>query len=166
MFAMGLTVDLKKMLKILKRPWGVLIGLLCQFLIMPCIALVAIKTGIFGPYETLIVMLYGTCPGGGISNFFTYYLRLNIDLSVTMTNVSAILSFGMIPLWLLVVPKVITDVEIIVPFKDIAIGVAQLVGPFLVATIINYFYPKQSVMAARYIAAVATLTILVAVVLS
>ena len=26
-------------------------------------------------------MLYGTCPGGGISNFFTYYLRLNIDLS-------------------------------------------------------------------------------------
>lgn len=48
---------------------------------MPCIALVAIKTGIFGPYETLIVMLYGTCPGGGISNFFTYYLRLNIDLS-------------------------------------------------------------------------------------
>ena len=58
-----------------------LIGLLCQFLIMPCIALVAIKTGIFGPYETLIVMLYGTCPGGGISNFFTYYLRLNIDLS-------------------------------------------------------------------------------------
>ena len=60
---------------------GVLIGLLCQFLIMPCIALVAIKTGIFGPYETLIVMLYGTCPGGGISNFFTYYLRLNIDLS-------------------------------------------------------------------------------------
>ena len=134
-----------------------LIGLLCQFLIMPCIALVAIKTGIFGPYETLIVMLYGTCPGGGISNFFTYYLRLNIDLSgktiryslypivhshkwpfskaklimvisVTMTNVSAILSFGMIPLWLLVVPKVITDVEIIVPFKDIAIGVAQVPG--------------------------------------
>ena len=48
---------------------------------MPCIALVAIKTGIFGPYETLIVILYGTCPGGGISNFFTYYLRLNIDLS-------------------------------------------------------------------------------------
>ena len=45
-----------------------------------------------------------------------------------MTNVSAILSFGMIPLWLLVVPKVITDVEIIVPFKDIAIGVAQEPG--------------------------------------
>ena len=39
-------------------------------------------------------------------------------------------------------------------------------GPFLVATVINYFYPKQSVVAARYIAAVATLTILVAVVLS
>ena len=45
-----------------------------------------------------------------------------------MTNVSAILSFGMIPLWLLVVPAVVSDVEIIVPFKDIAIGVAQASG--------------------------------------
>ena len=62
---------------------------------MPCIALVAIKTGIFGPYETLIVMLYGTCPGGGISNFFTYYLRLNIDLSgKTIPGVSAREFFG------------------------------------------------------------------------
>ena len=53
---------------------------------------------------------------------------MTLVISVTMTNVSALLSFGMIPLWLLVVPKVITDVEIIVPFKDIAIGVAQVPG--------------------------------------
>ena len=26
-------------------------------------------------------MLYGTCPGGGMSNLYTYYLRLNVDLS-------------------------------------------------------------------------------------
>ena len=58
---------------------------------------------------------------------------MTMVITVTMTNVSALLSFGMIPLWLLVVPKVITDVEIIVPFKDIAIGVAQVPGYFSTA---------------------------------
>ena len=81
MLAMGLAVDLRTMVKILKRPWGVLIGLICQFLIMPMVGFAAVKTGLFGPYEVLIIMLYGTCPGGGVSNFFAYFLRLNIDLS-------------------------------------------------------------------------------------
>ena len=81
MLAMGLAVDLKAMLRVLKRPSGIAIGLICQFLIMPVVGLVAVKTGFFGPYEALMVILYGTCPGGGVSNFFTYFLRLNVDLS-------------------------------------------------------------------------------------
>ena len=81
MLAMGLAVDLRAMVKILKRPWGVVIGLICQFLIMPLVGFAAVKTGFFGPYEVLVIMLYGTCPGGGVSNFFTYFLKLNVDLS-------------------------------------------------------------------------------------
>ena len=83
MLAMGLAVDLPAMVRILKRPWGVIIGLICQFVIMPVVAVIAIKTGLFGPYETLVIILYGTCPGGGVSNFFTYFLQLNVDLSGT-----------------------------------------------------------------------------------
>ena len=74
-------VDLQAMVRILKRPWGIAIGLLCQFLIMPLVGLAAVKTGFFGSYEILVIMLYGTCPGGGVSNFFTYFLKLNVDLS-------------------------------------------------------------------------------------
>ena len=55
-----------------------------------------------------------------------------------MTNVSALLSFGFIPLWLLLVPKIITDVEIVIPFKGIAISVAQLIGPFVLGALVNY----------------------------
>ena len=102
-----------------------------------------------------------------------------------MTNVSALLSFGFIPLWLLLVPKVV-DVEIIVPFEDIAIGVAQLVGPFLIGAVINYKWnklrgqyfsrlslsaqndpdKKQAIKAARYLTTLATAMILVALILS
>ena len=82
-----------------------------------------------------------------------------------MTNVSALLSFGFIPLWLLLVPKVVTDVEIIVPFKDIAIGVAQLVGPFIVGALINYKWTKAAKKAARILTPIATLVILIVLIL-
>ena len=73
-----------------------------------------------------------------------------------MTNVSALLSFGFIPLWLLLVPKVVTDVEIVVPFKDIAIGVTQLVGPFIIGALINYKWTKAAKKAAEQAAKEAT----------
>ena len=62
-----------------------------------------------------------------------------------MTNVSALLSFGFIPLWLLLVPKIITDVEIVIPFKGIAISVAQLIGPFVLGALVNYKWSSQVV---------------------
>ena len=42
MLAMGMTTDPMQMLKYLKKPVGPLIGVLCQFLIMPCITMIAI----------------------------------------------------------------------------------------------------------------------------
>ena len=43
MLAMGMTTDPHQMLKYLKKPVGPLIGVFCQFLIMPCITMAAIK---------------------------------------------------------------------------------------------------------------------------
>ena len=82
-----------------------------------------------------------------------------------MTNVSAVLSFGFIPLWLLLVPKLF-DTEVVVPFKDIAIGVAQLVGPFIIGALINFKWTEKSKKAARVLTSLATLVILLALILS
>ena len=41
--------------------------------------------------------------------------------------------------------KVVTDVEIEVPFGSIAEGVGLLIGPFMLGSIINYFFQKKAV---------------------
>lgn len=43
-------------------------------------------------------MLLAACPGGAISNFYTYLARANVALSVTLTAVSSLLALVTMPL--------------------------------------------------------------------
>lgn len=66
MLAMGLATDPHQIFKYVKKPVGPLIGMLCQFVIMPCIAMIFLSIASIGTYEALVIMLYGCAPGGGI----------------------------------------------------------------------------------------------------
>ena len=70
MLAMGLATDPAQVLKYLKKPVGPLIGMLCQFVIMPCLAMIFLAAAKIGTYEALVIMLYGCAPGGGIRYCF------------------------------------------------------------------------------------------------
>jgi predicted Na+-dependent transporter len=65
-FAMGLATDPHRMLQYVKKPIGPLIGMACQFGLMPCIAIAFISTVPIGTYEALVIILYGCAPGGGL----------------------------------------------------------------------------------------------------
>ena len=56
MLAMGMTTDPHQMLKYLKKPVGPLIGVFCQFLIMPCITMAAIKIVNFASKKRRILL--------------------------------------------------------------------------------------------------------------
>lgn len=47
------------------------------------------------PYIALGIFIVSCCPGGGQSNIFSYLLGGDISLSVSLTAVSMMLSFGM-----------------------------------------------------------------------
>ena len=53
----------------------------------------------FLAHEQLGLILLGSCPGGAASNFWTAMFDGDVNLSVTMTMVSSIASFGMTSLW-------------------------------------------------------------------
>ena len=66
MLAMGLATDPYKILKYAKKPIAPLIGMICQFAIMPSIAIVYLAAIDTGTYEALVIMLYSCSPGGGL----------------------------------------------------------------------------------------------------
>lgn len=98
MFAMGTTLSLGDFTRVFKMPTGVLIGLVCQFTIMPFIGFALARS--FGlPVEIAAgLVLVGCSPSGLASNVMAFIARADVAMSVTMTAFSTLLAPLLTPL--------------------------------------------------------------------
>jgi BASS family bile acid:Na+ symporter len=98
MFGMGTSMSLKDFKGVITMPKGVLIGLLCQFTIMPLVGYTIATLIGFPPEIAAGVILIGSSPSGLASNVMTYLAKANLALSITLTAVSTLLAPIMTPL--------------------------------------------------------------------
>ncbi|MEN5074397.1 bile acid:sodium symporter family protein [Isoptericola cucumis] len=103
MFGMGLTLRGADFVLVLRRPWAVLLGVVCQFTIMPLLAWgIGHLFGLDGA-AMIGMILVGAAPGGTASNVIVYLAKGDTALSVTLTSVSTLLAPLLTPalvLWL------------------------------------------------------------------
>jgi BASS family bile acid:Na+ symporter len=92
MFGMGTTMSLRDFAGVIKMPRGVLIGLLCQYSIMPTVGFALATAFGFPPEIAAGVILIGSSPSGLASNVMTYLAKANLALSITLTAVSTVLA--------------------------------------------------------------------------
>ncbi|EHB05980.1 Ileal sodium/bile acid cotransporter [Heterocephalus glaber] len=145
MFSMGCNVEIKKFLGHIKQPWGIIIGFLCQFGIMPLMGF--ILSLVFGilPIQSVVVILMGCCPGGTASNVLAYWVDGDMDLSISMTTCSTLLALGMMPLCLLIYTKMWVDMgSIVIPFDSIGISLVALVIPVSFGMYVNNKWPRTA----------------------
>lgn len=79
-FALGCTVEIAKLLAHVRRPWGILVGISCQFVIMPLTAYLLALAFAVRPVQAVAILIMGCCPGGIISNIITYWMDGDMDL--------------------------------------------------------------------------------------
>lgn len=98
MFGVALDIRLSDFKSVFLTPKPPLIGLACQFFLLPALAFVL--TLILQPYPSVAlgIMLISACPGGNFSNFLAHFSKGNAALSVTMSSISTFLSIVMTPL--------------------------------------------------------------------
>ncbi|KAM6934610.1 ileal sodium/bile acid cotransporter [Xenentodon cancila] len=145
MFAMGCTVDSKKLLGHLRRPWGIAIGFLCQFGIMPFTAFALSLAFNVLPVQAIVIIIMGCCPGGSGSNIICYWLDGDMDLSISMTACSSILALGMMPLCLFVYTSMWMSSDTIkIPFDSIGITLAALLIPIGLGMYVKKRWPDKA----------------------
>ncbi|XP_071502631.1 ileal sodium/bile acid cotransporter-like [Diadema antillarum] len=130
----------------LKRPFGVAIGALCQFIIMPgCAALLARALRLDAPTAVALIIV-GSCPGGWLSNVFTLLLDCDLILSLTMTFCSTVIALGLMPLNLFIYARPYTsgNSSIRIPFLQIFLQLITLVAPLSIGTYVAHRYPKAA----------------------
>lgn len=63
-----------------KRPVGAVIGMVGQFAVLPAIGFCLSIGFRMQPYESLGVLIISCCPGGALSNFFTFWADGDVAL--------------------------------------------------------------------------------------
>ncbi|XP_005076481.2 solute carrier family 10 member 6 [Mesocricetus auratus] len=145
MFSFGCSVEIQKLWSHLRRPWGIAVGLLCQFGLMPVTAYLLAIGFSLKPFQAIAVLIMGCCPGGTISNVLTFWVDGDMDLSVSMTTCSTVAALGMMPLCLYVYTRSWNLTQsLTVPYQSIGITLVSLVVPVAFGVYVNYRWPKQA----------------------
>jgi len=92
MFGMGSQMSFRDFAGVVKMPKGVLLGLACQFTIMPIVGFTIATTFGFPPEIAAGIILVGSSPSGLASNVMSFIAKANLALSVTLTAVATMLA--------------------------------------------------------------------------
>jgi BASS family bile acid:Na+ symporter len=92
MFGMGSQMSVKDFAGVIKMPKGVIIGLICQFTIMPIIGISIASSFGFPPEVAAGIVLVGSSPSGLASNVMSFIAKANLALSVTLTAIATLLA--------------------------------------------------------------------------
>ncbi|XP_011354689.1 solute carrier family 10 member 6 [Pteropus vampyrus] len=145
MFSLGCSVEIRKLWSHIRRPWGIAVGLLCQFGLMPLIAYFLVISFSLKPIQAIGVLIMGCCPGGTISNIFTFWVDGDMDLSISMTTCSTVAALGMMPLCLYIYTLSWNlEQNLTLPYQNIGISLLCLTIPVMFGIYVNYRCPKQS----------------------
>jgi len=100
MLGMGASLTWRDFMIAFRKPKGVLVGLVCQYGIMPLLGFVLALLLDLPPAVAVGLILMGCMPGGTTSNIFSYFSKGVLALSIMMTSVSTLVALGMVPVTL------------------------------------------------------------------
>ncbi len=123
MFGMGTAMSLGDFAGVAKMPKAVLVGLVCQFSMMPLVGLTLAWSFGFSPQIAAGIVLIGSVPGGVASNVMAYIAKANLALSITMTAIATLAAPLMTPLLM----KVLAGQFVPIDFVAMMISVAKIV---------------------------------------
>lgn len=141
MLGMGASLTFRDFLIAFKKPKGVLVGLFCQFGIMPFLGyLLAVSLGL-PPALAVGLILISCMPGGTTSNIFSYFSKGALALSIMMTSVSTLVAVVAVPSLISFYTKAAgVSGEFAIP----AANVAQVLVVLLVPTVIGMILRKTN----------------------
>lgn len=155
MFGVALGVRLDMFKRVFTSPKSVILGLTCQWILLPLVTFLLIATfhTFLTPMVALGMVLVACCPGGNISNFFTSFSKGNVELSVTMSAISTLGATVITPLNFWIWGNMVFNIyekhgdvpELVIPFMDMFLQVLILLGiPIVLGILFTKFFPKAA----------------------
>lgn len=137
MFGMGTAMSFSDFKGVIQMPKGVLVGMICQFTIMPFVGYGLASAFGFPAEIAAGIILVGSSPSGLASNVMAYLSRGNLALSVTMTAVATLMAPFMTPFLMKTLAGQLVPVE----FWGMMLSIIKIViVPIALGLIFNHFF--------------------------
>lgn len=98
MLGLGLSLVLDDFRRVVVYPKAVLVGLICQTLLLPSVCYTIARGFGLAPELAVGLMLLAASPGGATANLFSHLAKGDVALNVTLTAVNSVLSLFTLPL--------------------------------------------------------------------
>ena len=120
MFGMGTSMSVQDFVRVGEMPKGIVIGLVCQFSIMPIVGFgLAMASGL-PPEIAAGIILVGCSPSGLASNVMAYISGANLGLSLTLTAVSTLLAPFITPFYMSLLADEFVPIDAMAMFLSIS----------------------------------------------
>lgn len=148
MFGMGTTMTFDDFIGIIKTPKAVIIGLCCQFAIMPTLGFAIANLFHFPPEIAAGVILIGCSPSGLASNVMALIAKANVALSITITTCATLLAPVMTPLLM----KLLAGQFIEIAFWSMVWDITKIIIiPLIIGFVINRYMKKLADLLKDYL---------------
>ena len=134
MLGMGASLTPRDFYLALKRPYGLAIGVVSQFGIMPFVGFLLITILPLPAAIAIGVLIMSCMPGGTTSNIFTYFSKGNLALSVLMTVTSTVFGVFLIPIILVLYASAL---DLSIPSKNIIVTLVLLLVPVAIGMVLR-----------------------------
>ncbi|KAK9956405.1 hypothetical protein ABG768_014141 [Culter alburnus] len=144
MLGLGCTVELSQLGEHIRKPIGVLLAVVCQFVIMPLIAFLLALAFSLNDVAAMAVLLCGCCPGGNLSNIMSLLVNGEMNLSIVMTISSTVLALVLMPLclWMYSRAWINTPVVNLLPFGAIILTLCSTLIPIGLGVWLRHRYAR------------------------
>lgn len=109
MFGLGLSLTVDDFKRVVRFPKPVFMGLLCQMLILPTVAVGLCYFFSLSPAFAIGLMVLAASPGGATSNIFSHLAKGDVALNLTLTAINSILAAVALPLFTMLAMTLFAD---------------------------------------------------------
>jgi bile acid:Na+ symporter, BASS family len=140
MFGMGTTMSWGDFLAVVKTPKAVIVGLVCQFTIMPIVGFTLANVFSFPNEIAAGIVLIGCSPSGLASNVMAYIAKANVALSITITSIATLLAPILTPALMKLLAGQFIDISFWSMMQDI---LKMIIFPIILGLVVNKVLGKH-----------------------
>ncbi len=133
MFLLGIDLNKKAFLDVVKNPKAVVLGLIGQIVLLPMLAFAVAWVLDLPAVYFMGLVLVACCPGGSSSNVFSMLAKGDVALSVTLTALSSVITLFTLPIIMEFVASAVSNM--------LGMQIHLPIGKLLVQNLLLLFVP-------------------------